>query len=434
MRLRTLSGFLFLGILSTAGASFAQEAAETAPEGPTSVLIFNLESDEDLKDLAKSLTEELILHLGQKSEIAATGESEIAVMLAHEKDKKLLMCKDDRSCLAQISSALNASKAVVGRVGRLGTSYVATLKLTDTKKVSVESAESISTEDAKELPELMRAAADRLLGLSGARAAATFKLEVGTEGTSAAVLDLEGHGVSAATAANLTDLLSLELKKFKGLNVVSRSEIQAMLQYQTDKMVLQCSSDTSCLIEIGGALGVDYLVSGSIGRLGESLVVSLKLLSIHEAKVTSRVSETFEGDEGELVRALRFASQRLLGKQAAGNGSLTAVSNVDAGLLTLNGAKEMKYPLPGPVAGLPVGKHGIDFKAKGYYSMYKEGYVEPGTMTQIRFELIPLPTPWYKKWWVWTVAGTALAGGITTAVLLSTQEPTTGVVNVQFLP
>ena len=80
---------LLVGLSSLANKSFAEEADGPAA-GPTSVLIFNLESDDELKDLAKSLTEELLLHLGQKSEIAATGESEIAVMLAHEKDKKLL--------------------------------------------------------------------------------------------------------------------------------------------------------------------------------------------------------------------------------------------------------------------------------------------------------------------------------------------------------
>jgi TolB-like protein len=429
MRLSVATILVVLLLPMLVPRALAEEA-----DGPMAVLVFNLESDEANVDLAKALTEELILYLGDKKEIAATGESEISVMLAHEKDKKLLMCKDDRSCLAQISSALNASKAVVGRVGQLGDAYVVTLKLTDTKKVSVESAESISAEDAKDLPNLIRAAADRLLGLSGAKAAATFQLEIGAEGTSAAVLDLEGHGVEAATAANLTDLLSLELKKFKGLSVVSRSEIQAMLQYQTDKMVLQCSSDTSCLIEIGGALGVDYLVSGSIGRLGGALVVNLKLLSIHEARVTNRVSETFEGDESELVRALRFATQKLVGRKAEGQGSLAAIGNVKQGLLVINGEQELKYPLEKPLSGLLVGKHGIDFKADGYYSLYKEGYVEPNSVTQLRFELMPLPTPWYKKWWVWTIAGTAIAGGVTTAVLLSTQEPSTGTVFVDILP
>ena len=45
-----------------------------------------------------------------------------------------------------------------------------------------------------------------------------------------------------------------------------------------------CTSDTSCLVEIGGALGVDYLVSGSVGKLGDAFVIILKLMDVHEAK------------------------------------------------------------------------------------------------------------------------------------------------------
>jgi TolB-like protein len=411
----------------------AEEAAapEKKDDGKVNLLVFDLEAEEGLKDLAKQLTDELLLHLGKQEKVVVSGQSEISVMLAHEKDKKLLMCKDDRSCLAQISSALSAEKAIVGRVGKLGDAFVVTLKLTDTKTVSVESAESISSDDIKELPELTRMAAMRLLGLAEGGSAKKFKLTIAEEGASFAVLDLSNHGVTPATVASLTDLLSLELKKFEGLSVVSRSEIEAMLQYQADKMVLQCKSDTSCLIEIGGALGVDYLVSGGVGTLGSSLVVNLKLLNIHEAQVTNRVSETFEGDESELVRALRFAVKSLLGHIDTGEGELTVVSNVSKGMLVLDGQTEIEYPLKQPIPHLLVGKHGLDFKSDGYYSLYKEGYVEPESMSQLRFELTALPVPWYKKWWVWTAVGVVVAGGVGTGLYFGlNQEPTTGSVTV----
>ena len=103
-------------------------------------------------------------------------------------------------------------------------------------------------------------------------------MQVAAEGTAAAVIDLQTHGVDERLGKNLTQLLSLELKKFKGLSVISRDEVQTMLRFEADKQMLKCTSDTSCLVEIGGALGVDYLVSGSVGRLGDAFVIILKLM------------------------------------------------------------------------------------------------------------------------------------------------------------
>jgi TolB-like protein len=432
--------FLMFGLSLVLSSPLSAEEKKPAAEKPAgekaggklNLMVLDLEAEKGMEGLARSLTDEILLHLGKVESLAVSGQAEISMMLKHEKDKKLLMCKDDRSCLAQISSTLNAEKAIVGRVGRLGENFVVTLKLTDTKKVSVESGESVSAVKEAELLPLVREAADRLLGLSAGGAKAKFKLEIAEEGTSMAVLDLGAHGVEASTASNLTDLLSLELKKFKGLSVVSRSEIQAMLQYQSDKMVLECTSDTSCLIEIGGALGVDYLVSGGVGKLGKSFVLNLKLLNIHKAQVTNRVSETFEGDESELVRALRFGCHGLLGRVKSGKGDLGVSANVSEAKITLDGVKAMKYPLKGPVTGLETGKHGVDMASEGYYSLYKEAYVETDKVTAVRFDLVELPVPWYKKWWVWTIVGTAVVGGGTTAALLAMQEPPTGTVTVRF--
>ena len=45
--------------------------------------------------------------------------------------------------------------------------------------------------------------------------------------------------------------------------------------------------------------------------------------------------------------------------------------------------------------------------------------MEPGAQTQYRADLVPLPTPWYKTWWAWTVIGTAVAATTATAVVLA---------------
>jgi TolB-like protein len=415
-------------------STLAQEAAPPADvAAKTNVLVFNLEATKTLQGLAKQLTDEILLTLGKEAGLNVVGESEIALMLKHEKDKELLTCTNDTSCLARISGSLQAEKSIVGSVGQLGETFVVTLKLTDTKKVSVEAGESVSSEEERDLVELVGKAARRLLGLEAGGEQAKFKLQIAAEGTKVAVMELAGQDLKAGAAANLTDLLCLELKKFEGLNVVSRSEIETMLQYQVDKMVLQCKSDTSCLVEIGGALGVDYLVSGGLGRLGKAFVVNLKLLDINRAQPVNRVSETFEGDETELPRALRFATLRLLGWVPEGAGAVKLASNVDkGGSIVIDGAKPQPFPLKTPLGEMAVGKHGFDLSAKGYFNSYREGYVEPGKTTQLRIDLKERPKPWFKRWYTWTIIGVVLTGGAAVIIWAATKEPDSGTVTVTF--
>lgn len=398
---------------------------------PTRVMVFEIETSEGYEDLAKSLTQQIVEHLGKAPSLNVFGHDELAAMLEHEKDKKFLMCREEHRCLVQLTKALDADKILVGRVGRIGEVYVVTLKIVDATAVGLERAESVSAENEEALPAQVRIAAGRLLGLEGSEER-RFKMKVVPEGTKVAVLDLAGYGVEDPVVASLTELLSLELKRFEGLEVISRSEIQAMLQYQTEKLLLECKNDMSCLVEIGGALGVDYLVSGNVGKLGGSFIVNLKLMDIHQAQVAHRISEAFVGDEAELVRSLRFATAQLLGGSIGeGAGSLAIAVNTKKAAVKVDGEVQDEG-IALPLSGLTAGKHGILLSSDGYFDLYKEAYIEPNALTQVHFELLKRPTPWFKKWWVWTIAGTAVAGSVTATVLLLTQKPSSGKVNVHF--
>jgi TolB-like protein len=422
-------GGLLAGILSALVFGAAPQAEE--PDGgPTRVVVYNLSADEDLLPLAASLTDELLLHLGRAKDLRVVGESELKVMVQHEQDKVVMECDGAEACLARISEAVKADKIVTGRIGRIGDNLVATVKLADARRRVVERGESASATTKEDLRDELLSAVDRLLGRGGASEAPSFRMAIAPQGTSAAVLDLAAHGVEPGIAQSLTQLLSLELKRFEGLGVISRDEIQTMLRFETDKQVLQCSSDTSCLVEIGGALGVDYLVSGSVGKLGEALVINLKLMDIGEARVVNRASESFQGVESHLPKALRFAAWSLLGKPVEGTGRLSLRTNVDEGKASLDGEAPVNLPLEGPFSGLVPGKHGLALTSEDYHPGFLETYVEPGELAEMPLELRPLPQSWYQKWWVWTLVGTAVAGATTATLLLMEDDPATGTVTV----
>ena len=67
-------------------------------------------------------------------------------------------------------------------------------------------------------------------------------------------------------------------------------------------MMLGCT-DAVCLAEIGGALGVEYLVTGNVGKVGNRFLVNLQLIDIRQIKVVNRVKRE-SGSEGEMLAAV----------------------------------------------------------------------------------------------------------------------------------
>ena len=116
-----------------------------------------------------------------------------------------------------------------------------------------------------------------------------------------AVLDLEAKGVEKSTAETLTDIVTVSLKKLGVFDVISRSDIQQMLNFEESKQLVGCTSNSSCIAEIGGALGVARVVTGSVGKVGSSYVINLSLLDTKSAKVIERESRSVQGNLDKLV-------------------------------------------------------------------------------------------------------------------------------------
>lgn len=130
---------------------------------------------------------------------------------------------------------------------------------------------------------------------------------VATARTKVAVMDVKNvQGVAEGTATILTDILVSEVARY-GLEVVSKADITAIVGFEKEKTLLGCSDDSSCLAEIGGALGVDYMFTGQIGQIGSQYHLSFQLVDVRKARVAARSSRYAERDEDALLRATREA-------------------------------------------------------------------------------------------------------------------------------
>src|SRR5579863_6411872 len=130
---------------------------------------------------------------------------------------------------------------------------------------------------------------------------------LGAKKTRLAVLAIKAEGVEATLASIVDETLTADLAKSGKYEVIGRSEIEAMAGFQTERMKLGCTGDDSCLAEIGGALGVDRLVFGSLGKAGGTFVLNTKLLEIHGARIIARDTEVVTNPDVLIAAVARAA-------------------------------------------------------------------------------------------------------------------------------
>ncbi len=139
-----------------------------------------------------------------------------------------------------------------------------------------------------------------------------------------AILDIRALGTDAAKAELLSEVALTEAASIAGIEVIGKSDINSIVGFEKQKQVMGCAEDSTCLAEIGGALGVDYILVGSLGGLGDLFRIDLKLVDAKRAKVRARVGVTVEGKESRLVAAIQKAVHDLVGPVGR---DLSAVAN-----------------------------------------------------------------------------------------------------------
>ncbi|MBI5508100.1 MAG: hypothetical protein HY903_05045 [Deltaproteobacteria bacterium] len=97
--------------------------------------------------------------------------------------------------------------------------------------------------------------------------------------------------------------------------VLGKSDLDALLGAQNAATSAGCD-DVACAAEIGGALGAEFLVAGRIAKLGNNLVIVLKLINAQERRVLNSVKHKASDSPDGYDRALGEAVQTLFGRRA----------------------------------------------------------------------------------------------------------------------
>jgi hypothetical protein len=210
-----------------------------------------------------------------------------------------------------------------------------------------------------------------------------------------AVLDFSANGASKELASAAGGVAANELDRLGAFQVVTSETIRSMLAFEKQRQMMGCT-DSGCIAEIGGALGVDWLVSGKVTRLAaaggapETFTLELTLASVRKGQREGSVIETARS-EAELVARVGKAAQRLVQKILAGRAGRLVVTAGEAGaVVRVDDQVKGTTPLRGPVV-LPAGPHTLSVEKQGFVAFQKDVQVEAGKLAQEEVALVPSP-------------------------------------------
>jgi hypothetical protein len=191
-------------------------------------------------------------------------------------------------------------------------------------------------------------------------------------------MDLRGEGVPAGDAFLLGERVRAVLSASGRYRLVSREEMDNILkeaQFQGSDL---CDS-TSCYAEIGGALGAQKMVAGSVGRLKDTHTLTLKLIDIQRVTDERMVARDCACEGGALLRLAEEAARALVAD--ADPAAPPAASSPAFAVSALRAPGPMSALAPAaaaPPAGLEIGQ--VDVEALEAYDdalRFDEGDAPP---------------------------------------------------------
>ncbi|MDP2343642.1 MAG: hypothetical protein Q8O67_21970 [Deltaproteobacteria bacterium] len=125
------------------------------------------------------------------------------------------------------------------------------------------------------------------------------------------VLDLANNGVEHELAGTLLDVLSTALTRGP-FDVTTAADLRAISNLEADKQALgNCKDSAACIAEIANALGADLLVHGSIGKIGDEILMNVAMFDARKNMAIAR--EKAQGrDQQKLVHKVEVAATRMI--------------------------------------------------------------------------------------------------------------------------
>ena len=125
-----------------------------------------------------------------------------------------------------------------------------------------------------------------------------------------AVADLTTYTLSPGEAKTLSETLHSALVDTRYFRVLSRSDMRAVLEAQMFSRSDVCD-DSACLVEMGKILSVVRIVGGSLGKVGSTFSLSLRVVNVETGETEVTVNRQLKSESDQLLLLVGQAAREL---------------------------------------------------------------------------------------------------------------------------
>ena len=125
-----------------------------------------------------------------------------------------------------------------------------------------------------------------------------------------AVLGIDSKGVIQDAEA-VGFMVRLELEKTNAYNVMDKYDVAEAVK--NNGIDLKTCFGKTCVVAAGKALNADKMVTGSVERFGEKIVISLKVIDVKSESVEKQDATEYLNLQPELQRMIAISVQNLMG-------------------------------------------------------------------------------------------------------------------------
>ena len=295
-------------ILLTFFAIASVRAQDTRP----TVAILDFEGQGISVQEVQTLTERMRSEIGTTNAVRLIERKAIESIMA-EQGLAQSGCVSDE-CAAEVGQLLGVQFMVSGTIGKLGDTFTIDVKMFSVETGATERSVNATHEgDIAGLLTEMQILAWEIVGLQPP-GRLKLKRGGGQNKSTVAILDFEGRGISLMEAQTLTDRFTTAMSKTDRVQMVERGVMSEVLEEQ-GMTGAECSSQ-ECAAEVGAMLGVEFMVNGAIGKLGDAYTIDIKMFSVATGAAENMQSVTYEGKVEGMIVEIEILAWTILGLDA----------------------------------------------------------------------------------------------------------------------
>lgn len=147
---------------------------------------------------------------------------------------------------------------------------------------------------------------------------------------SCAVGQLQALRVDSMDVSILSEALTSSLLSTGKLRMLERSQMESILKEQGFQQSGACDA-SECAVEIGKLLSVDHIVVGSVGHIGSSYVISMRMVDVGTGEIRTSSSRSVQGSIDQvLLQTIPDIAHELVGMSAAPSSPVRITSSANS--------------------------------------------------------------------------------------------------------